>query len=205
MTDTTEEKSYCMKCDILVHKPTGIAYTGVPSYDRFIGSPAILIGEKRVSLEATLGTDGLLLTWIENKKPRLEDIPYSSITEIRIGRCKKSVVLSYSGLAAATLAAGVIGLALCALEYFGEIPTLTFRTGARSLEIWLTEPNAWATEIQSRMPMIKPICPSCSREIASEFSICPYCGYKLRLGCPSCGREVTPDFALCPSCGTKLK
>jgi len=205
MTDTTEEKSYCMKCDVLVHRPSGVAYTGVPSYDRFIGSPAILFGEKRDSLSATLGIVGLILTWTENKKTRREEISYLSFSEIGIGRRKKSEILSYSGLAAATLAAGVIGLALGALEYFGEIPTLAIRTGVRSLEMWLTEPNAWAAEIQSRMSAIKPLCPSCSREIASDFSICPYCGYKLMPNCPSCGREVRPDFILCPSCGTKLK
>jgi len=205
MIDTTEEKSYCMKCDVLVHKPTGVAYTGVPSYDKFIGSPAILFGEKRNSLQATLGTEGFILTWTEKMVTRREDIPYSSISEIGIGRRKKSEIISYSGLAAATLAAGVIGLALGAVEYFGEVSTLTIRTGIRSLEIWVTEPNAWATEIQSKVPTIKPVCPSCGKEIASDFSLCPYCGYRLRSNCPSCGGEVKPDFALCPICGMKLK
>jgi len=205
MTDTTEEKSYCMKCDVLVHRPSGVAYTGVPSYDRFIGSPAILFGEKRDSLSATLGTEGLILTWTENKRTKREEIPYLSISEIGISRRKKSEILGYSELAAATLGAGLLGLALASVEYFGEFSTLTVQTGIRKLEIWLTEPNAWAAEIQSRTSAIKPLCPSCSREIASDFSICPYCGYKLRPSCPSCGREVKPDFTLCPSCGTKLK
>jgi len=205
MIDTTEEKSYCMKCDVLVHRPTGVAYTGAPSYDRFIGSPAILFGEKKDSLAATLGTEGLILTWTENKQTRREDIPYSSISEIGIGKRKKSEILSYSGLAAAALAGGVIGLALGAVEYFGEVSTLTVRSGIRSFEMWVTEPNAWAGEIQSRMPSIKPLCPSCGKETASEFSMCPYCGYRLRPNCPSCGREVKTDFMLCPFCGTKLK
>jgi len=202
MKTANEEKIYCMKCNLLVHKPTGIAYTGVPSYDKFIGSPAILFGEKRESLSATLGTEGLILTWTENNRTRKEEISYSSISEIGIGRRKQTEIFGYSGLAVATIFGGVIGLALGAIE---ETPILTIRTGVRSFEIWLTEPNAWATEIQSRIPMVKPLCPACSKEIASDFSICPYCGLRLRPNCPSCGREVKPDFALCPHCGTKLK
>lgn len=189
MTDTTKEKSYCMKCDILVHRPSGVAYTGIPSYDKLIGSPAILFGEKRESLAATLGTEGLILTWTENKQTRREDIPYSSISEIGIRIRKKHEIPNFVELAGATLAAGVFGLAIALAEQFAEISTLTLQTGMRSLEIWLTEPYAWVKEIKSRMPAIKPVCPSCHKEIVSDFSTCPYCGYKLRPGCPSCSKK----------------
>ena len=44
MSETTPQKAYCLKCDVLVHVPSGIAYTGSPEEDKFIGSsPANLV------------------------------------------------------------------------------------------------------------------------------------------------------------------
>jgi len=40
---TTPDKSYCMKCDILLHTPSGIAYTGYPDEDKFIKVPSVLL------------------------------------------------------------------------------------------------------------------------------------------------------------------
>jgi len=67
MTNTTPTKGYCMKCDVLVHLPSGIAYTGDPKEDKFIGSPAVWMSQKKDGLEATLSPDALVMTWKEGK------------------------------------------------------------------------------------------------------------------------------------------
>ena len=47
-------------------------------------------------------------------------------------------------------------------------------------------------------------CPSCGKQIQSDFSLCPYCGFELPTQCPKCGKAVKKDFAICPYCGAKL-
>jgi hypothetical protein len=51
-SDPTTTKGYCLKCDILIHLPSGIAFTGRSEEDTFIGSIAYLLYplEKLVSM-----------------------------------------------------------------------------------------------------------------------------------------------------------
>lgn len=50
-------------------------------------------------------------------------------------------------------------------------------------------------------------CPSCNRELASEFRFCPYCGFDLQrpIACPKCGYPNESDSKFCQECGTLLQ
>jgi hypothetical protein len=85
MTSTPVTKAYCVKCDILIHTPSEVAYSGDHCFDEFIGSPAKVLRGKREPCEATLGPDRIILTWTQEGTPRREDIPFSSIRELGTG------------------------------------------------------------------------------------------------------------------------
>jgi type IV pilus assembly protein PilB len=44
-------------------------------------------------------------------------------------------------------------------------------------------------------------CPSCRREVADEFSVCPHCSTTLRARCGACGKTMSPGWISCPYCG----
>jgi ABC-type transport system involved in multi-copper enzyme maturation permease subunit len=48
-------------------------------------------------------------------------------------------------------------------------------------------------------------CPSCQREVDSEFVFCPYCAARLHAVCPECGKPAEENWKVCPHCGKKLK
>ncbi len=47
-------------------------------------------------------------------------------------------------------------------------------------------------------------CKKCGRVVSSEFSLCPFCRYPLKIECPECGKRVDTKFRLCPYCGEDL-
>lgn len=66
------------------------------------------------------------------------------------------------------------------------------------------------TKQEVKLPEVKPVvdtktCPSCSKPVSADFTVCPYCATPLNPKCPSCGRDVSHDFKLCPYCGNQLK
>jgi RNA polymerase subunit RPABC4/transcription elongation factor Spt4 len=48
-------------------------------------------------------------------------------------------------------------------------------------------------------------CPSCQKEVNSEFVFCPYCAARLQAVCPKCGKPTEENWKVCPHCGKKLK
>ena len=44
-------------------------------------------------------------------------------------------------------------------------------------------------------------CPSCSAEVADEFSVCPHCSTTLRLSCTGCSKPLSAGWISCPYCG----
>jgi type IV pilus assembly protein PilB len=46
-----------------------------------------------------------------------------------------------------------------------------------------------------------PRCPTCRREVAEDFSVCPHCSATLRLCCTGCNKVLTPGWLTCPYCG----
>ncbi len=48
-------------------------------------------------------------------------------------------------------------------------------------------------------------CPSCQKEVDSEFVFCPYCAARLHAVCPECGKPTEENWKVCPHCGKKLK
>lgn len=50
-------------------------------------------------------------------------------------------------------------------------------------------------------PNLNMKCPSCSKVINDEFSICPYCGQKLKANCPQCQTPLSHGWTHCPTCG----
>jgi RNA polymerase subunit RPABC4/transcription elongation factor Spt4 len=48
------------------------------------------------------------------------------------------------------------------------------------------------------------ICKKCARKVASDFALCPFCRYPLKVECPECGKKVDRTFQLCPYCGEDL-
>jgi hypothetical protein len=65
MIHVTPTKVICEKCDMAVHTPTGLPYTGDPEHDKFIGMTAILHDSPQTienHPECTLASDALILT-----------------------------------------------------------------------------------------------------------------------------------------------
>jgi hypothetical protein len=145
MTSTTPEKSYCMKCDILVHTPTNTAYTGDPKEDKFIGSPAVWLGEEKKDIEATATLDSLVMTWKEGKTFSQKRLPYTVMTGVELRKRKESNVTS---LAAAVIGGGLIGLAASALS---SIQTLIVKTKEGDYELFISQPSDWADRLRSQM------------------------------------------------------
>ena len=44
-------------------------------------------------------------------------------------------------------------------------------------------------------------CPECSKGVAPNFVVCPYCSAKLQPVCSECGEKLRPDWKACPYCG----
>lgn len=47
-------------------------------------------------------------------------------------------------------------------------------------------------------------CAKCGRKISSDFALCPFCRYALKVECPECGKQVDRKFKVCPYCGEDL-
>jgi len=47
-------------------------------------------------------------------------------------------------------------------------------------------------------------CTKCGHNVSKDFSLCPYCGYALKLECPECGKNFDRKFKICPYCGENL-
>lgn len=47
-------------------------------------------------------------------------------------------------------------------------------------------------------------CAICGHKISNDFSLCPFCGYSLKLECPECGKQFDRKFKICPYCGENL-
>ena len=49
----------------------------------------------------------------------------------------------------------------------------------------------------------QPLCPSCRRKVADDFTTCPFCRTQLRVACESCGKGLAFGWVLCPYCGAE--
>lgn len=47
-------------------------------------------------------------------------------------------------------------------------------------------------------------CEKCGGRISEDFSVCPICGYALKLECPECGKQFNRKYKMCPYCGENL-
>ena len=47
-------------------------------------------------------------------------------------------------------------------------------------------------------------CGKCGARISEDFSLCPICGYALKLECPECGKQFDRKYKMCPYCGENL-
>lgn len=55
--------------------------------------------------------------------------------------------------------------------------------------------------------MSQNVCPSCGKELTSEFRFCPYCGYDMQkpIICPSCQYLNESNSKFCQECGAPLR
>ncbi len=106
----------------------------------------------------------------------------------------------YSGEASTRTEQGQISIALALLigimVIFGSLSSKKKDQKAEQ------QPVAVAQQLA---PGVTGKCPSCGRDVASEYLVCPYCGKVLRKKCPACGKEVSPDFVMCPYCARPLR
>jgi len=152
MTNTTPVKAYCMKCDVLIHVPSGVPYTGNPEEDKFIGSPAFpilfLAEHAGKDFEATLAPDALVLTWRAAKESKIERIPYSTMSQIEIGDRRQSEV-SPDGAAFGAVVAGVaFGFWSATERHLTRVKTLKMKAQQKDYEIWVPEAPKWAHKIR---------------------------------------------------------
>jgi len=47
-------------------------------------------------------------------------------------------------------------------------------------------------------------CKKCGSRISEDFSLCPTCGYALKLECPECGKQFDRKYKMCPYCGENM-
>ena len=151
MTSTTPEKSYCMKCDILIHAPSGVAYTGHPEEDKFIGVPGVLLNETRKEFASTLAPDALVLTWKDGKEYGTERVLYSTVTGLKIAERKQSEIASVDSIAGGFLAGGLFSTIELALT---NVKTLKIKTERKEYEIWVPQAAEWANRIHKQTPQL---------------------------------------------------
>lgn len=84
----------------------------------------------------------------------------------------------------------------------GSAASFKSQTGAASLAATTASVAAASSLTKSETPTLS--CPNCSRQIQSDYSLCPYCGFELPTQCPKCGKALKKDFTRCPYCGTRL-
>lgn len=48
-------------------------------------------------------------------------------------------------------------------------------------------------------------CPSCAKEIALDWMVCPHCLQRLRENCSSCKQRKLISHNFCPSCGYRAE
>ncbi|MBN1516321.1 Flp pilus assembly complex ATPase component TadA [Candidatus Sumerlaeota bacterium] len=49
------------------------------------------------------------------------------------------------------------------------------------------------------------LCPTCSRLVNAEFTVCPHCQARLREVCPGCGAQIDSSWEACPNCGHEIR
>ena len=148
MTNTTDTKVYCMKCDILVHTPSGVAFTGDPAEDKFIGSIAVLLlGAPSRECEATLGPEALILSWKKGKEVRIERISYPTVTGIDVLERKRSEISTDAEFVGNYLGGGLLGLASM---YLTHAKTLKISTRQKNYEMFVPEAEEWADRLRQK-------------------------------------------------------
>jgi hypothetical protein len=187
MTNTTDTKAYCMKCDMLVHLPSGVTLTGIPEQDRFIGSPAVLLGETKKNIEATLVSDSLILTWKEGKTFGHKKIAYTTMTGIQLGKRKESEVVS---LEAAIIGGGILGVAVSEMSH---VQTLIVSTKERAHELYMSQAADWAARLKDKISSMEPA------RISDKAQPVPPTKF-----CRKCGAKIPRESEYCEECGTHL-
>jgi len=149
-----------MKCDILIHAPTGIAYTGIPEEDQFIGMPGVLLKagsqERRKDVAVTLGLDDLLMTWKDGKEFRTEKVSYQAISGLEMGERRQSEVVSIESAAGAALTGLAFGALSLAEQALTHVKTLKVKTEAMEYEIWVADAATWADRLKRTQRMNPP-------------------------------------------------
>lgn len=217
MTNTTDTKVYCMKCDILVHTPSGVAFAGDPADDKFIGSIAVLLlGAPSIECEATLGPDALILNWKKGggKEARIEKIAYSTVTGIDILERKRSDISTNAEFVGNYLGGGLLGVASM---YLSHVKTLKISTQQKNYEMWVPEAEEWADRLRQTFPpelhklrkaqqtgqfgsSVEPTTPATTPSVAQEASATSL----PTKFCRNCGAKIARDSKFCEECGGKM-
>jgi len=215
MTNTTDTKVYCMKCDILIHTPSGVAFAGDPAEDKFIGSIAVLLlGAPSRECEATLGPDALILNWKNGKEARLEKIAYPTVTGIDVLVRKRSEIARDDEFVGNYLGGGLLGVASM---YLSHVKTLKISTQQKNYEMWVPEAEEWADRLrQTSLPelhklrkaqqtgqlgsSVEPTTLATTLSVAQEASATsPPTKF-----CRNCGAKIARDSKFCEECGGKM-
>jgi hypothetical protein len=158
----------------LVHLPSGVAFTGRPDEDKFIGSPAVWMDSRTENLETTAALDSLVLTWKEGKAFGQEKIPYASITGIDFGKRKESEIISNE---AAFIGGGLVGIAASALTH---VQTLIVETREGNYELYLSQASDWAERLRREMGLPTP------EQAPRGMKQCRSCGAWIPLASETC-------------------
>jgi ribosomal protein L40E len=199
MTNTTPTKAYCMKCDLLVHLPSGVVFTGNPEEDKFIGCPGALLKENRKDFALTLARDALLLTWSEGRESRMEKVPYRVMAALDVGQRKQSEVTSLES----AVGAAMIGLAFGALsvleQTLTDVKTLKIKTSTKEYEVWVPEAAKWADRIRRELPSHSSS--TLQLSLTAPSTMAQSLRHKF---CRECGAKIPRDSTYCEECGARL-
>jgi hypothetical protein len=185
-----------------IHVPTGSKYSEQDESSRFIGAPIILRGAPPNwnSLEATLASDALLITYVDKEQPRTRTetaiaydfqkiiVPYLDMTGLQVGRpIVKDLFPGKEGTRTALAVAEIIVMRT-SIE-LRKTETVMVQARGEAYEFFVgkridkPEGSLWVEMLRTlartaRREMQK-FCTRCGKEIQAEWGFCKECGKPL--------------------------
>jgi predicted RNA-binding Zn-ribbon protein involved in translation (DUF1610 family) len=133
-------------------------------------------------------------------KKSFVDYPYSNMVNIRLdkGMRRSSVeILMRSGVQTVKIGGLTKGDAY-------QLHRIVRENIIRSSESQSGQPFPVIINPKESNQLEDQKCTECGHRISKEFSLCPFCGYALKVECPECAKQFDRKYKICPYCGEHL-
>ena len=155
------------------------------------GNEIIVLSNQRLIIRKS-GSLGLKKSFV--------DYPYSNMVNIRLDRGvrRSSVeILMKSGVQSVKISG------LTKSDAF-QLHRIVRENIVRSSESQPGQPFPIIISPKDSIQTENQKCTKCGRKTSKDFSLCPFCGYALKLECPECGKQFNREYKICPYCGEEL-